>query len=120
MLEKIPHIYYYVPPCPECGSRKTGRYVRKPLTSADAWYVETQSLQNGELIRFAKNVPFENAYCEDCGNKWHVLVRACLKTAAEIQDEIEVRGSKEQYEQYIAENPKKKKSFMGKICGLLP
>lgn len=123
MFDKIPHIYYYVPPCPKCGSRKTGRYVRQPHTlhpAEDAWYVQTQSLQNGELVRFARRIPYENVYCEDCGERWHFLVRSGIKTEKEIQIEKKARGTEDKYLRFVEDNPKRKKSFFGKICGLLP
>ena len=70
MLERVPQIYYYVPPCPACLSRKTGRYVRQPLMAGDMRYVEKESLRNGELVRFAGRIPEKNAYCEDCGHEF--------------------------------------------------
>ena len=78
MFDRIPHIYYYVPPCPACGSRKTGRYVRQPLTAGDMRFVEVESLRSGELIRFAPRIPEKNVYCEDCGHEWACSIRASL------------------------------------------
>lgn len=117
----VRHIYYYVPPCPKCGSRRTGRYMRQPrVFPGDQWYVQTESLGSGELVRFAKRVPDNNCYCEDCGNEWHHLVTSRFMTEAEIQEEKKARCTNERYYRYLEENPKKKKTIFGKIFSFLP
>ena len=120
MIERIPRIYYYVPPCPECGSRKTGRYMRQPLTAGDMRYVEKESLRNGELVRFAWRVPVKNAYCEECGCEWESTISASMVTRERIMEEQAVRGSAAKYAAFLEERPGKRKSVLGKIFGLLP
>lgn len=120
MIERVPRIYYYVPPCPSCGSRKTGRYVRQPLTAADMRYVETESLKNGELVRFAPRVPEKNAYCEDCGHEWACGISARLVPRERIMEEQAARGSAARYAAYMEHSPRKKKSIFGRIFGFLP
>ena len=120
-IEKIPHIYYYVDPCPKCGSRKTGRYVRRAATQDDARYIMEESLRNGELIRFAGwLVPKNNAYCEDCGHEWPCRIQGKPMTEKEVMEEKAARGTNAKYAEYTAANPRKKKSFFGKIFGFLP
>jgi hypothetical protein len=120
MFDRIPHIYYYVPPCPACGSRKTGRYVRQPLTAGDMRFVEVESLRSGELIRFAPRIPEKNVYCEDCGHEWACSIRASLMPRERIMEEQTARGSAEKYAACMERSPGKKKSVFGKIFGFLP
>ena len=120
MFERIPHIYYYVPPCPACGSRKTGRYVRQPLTAADIRFVETESLRSGELVRLAARIPEKNAYCEDCGHEWACSISARLLPQERIAEEQVTRGTAAKYAAYMENRPGKKKSVFGRIFGFLP
>ena len=120
MFDRVPQIYYYVPPCPACGSRKTGRYVRKPLTAGDMRFVETESLRNGELIRFASHVPDKNAYCEDCGHEWECGISARLVPRGMIMEERAARGTAAKYAAYLESSSGKKRSVFGKIFGFLP
>jgi hypothetical protein len=75
--------YYYVPPCPQCGSRATGRYVRD--SSSSDWVIE-ESLRHGELVRPAKGK--ENvAFCLDCNYEWFEYIQMEWFTHEEIQEE---------------------------------
>ena len=118
MFERIPHIYYYVPPCPVCGSRKTGRYVRQPLTTGDMLYVERESLRNGELVRFAVHIPEKNAYCDECGYEWGCSIRARLMPRERIIEEQAARDSAAMYAACLGRSPVKK-SFLKRITGIL-
>ena len=40
-------IYYYIPTCPDCGSRRTGKYVKEPSSAETAQYIMRQSLRHG-------------------------------------------------------------------------
>lgn len=113
-------LYYRVPPCPECGSRKTGRYMKKPRSVEDMVYVQSQSLANGELIRFVPREPIKNCYCEDCGYEWGHTVHGEWLPDSVIEAEIEARETRERYLEFQEKYPMKKKSFLGKIFGLLP
>lgn len=88
-LPKIKYPYYYVPPCPHCGSRKTGRYVREPLYRPE--YVKEDSLKHGEWIRFLDSIPRDNVFCLSCGNEWPAKISLKLMTQKEIQDEKDAR-----------------------------
>ena len=120
MFDRVPHIYYYIPPCPACGSRKTGRYVRQPLTAGDRRFVETESLRNGELVRFAPHVPEKNAYCEECGHEWTHAVSVRLVPRERIMEEQAARGTAAKYASYLESSSGKKRSALGKIFGFLP
>lgn len=114
------HLYYYVPPCPKCGSRRTGRYIRQPRLLDDELYTIRESLRNGELVRLAPSVPDHNVYCEDCGYEWTAPVPLMLLTSREIANEREDRSTPARYQQFLEEHPRKKKSIAGRIFGLLP
>ena len=97
---KVPH--YYVPPCPECGSKCTGRYIRKPLM--DAWYTEEQSLKNAEIVRFVQKEPIKNLFCVDCGFEWGKMIGITWVTQEELEQERRERGTKEAYEELHSQN----------------
>ena len=115
-LEKRPTLYYYVSPCPNCGSRITGRYVRKPHSALDERYIKEQSYSHGEIIRFAKSVPIENAFCTECGHEWPEHIYGKLWPVWKVEEEKIVRGTKQMYEDYNNQNPKKK-HFYSKFTG---
>ena len=115
-------LYYYVPPCPACGSRRTGRIMRQPFL--DAGYIKEQALKNGELLRFAKEEPINNAFCEECGRTWPTKIEGKLWRDARVQEEAIARGTQEQYlaiqeEKAAAElaSATQKKGF---LAGLIP
>lgn len=116
---KFPALYYYVPPCPVCGSGRTGRYVKKPFTEADTRYLIEQSLKNGELVRLCDSVPIENAYCEECGYEWPEHIYADLWDTERIRQQKKIRGTTAEFAKFQNENPKKKKGLIRNIFGLL-
>lgn len=89
--------YKYVEPCPKCGSKCTGRFVKEPLTEADTEYIELQSLKHGEIVRFAPREPITNAFCVDCGYRWEYTARTLYLTRSEIDAEIVNRGTEGAY-----------------------
>ena len=97
---KVPQ--YYVPPCPACKSRCTGRYMRKPLM--EGWYVEEKSLENAEIVRFVKREPVKNCFCVDCGHEWGQMVSVRFITKEELEEEKEARGTKDAFEALHEEN----------------
>lgn len=116
----LKRFYYDVPACPRCQSQKTGRYVREPGRTDDALYMMKESLKNGELIRFAENIPEKNAFCSDCGYEWACAVPLRLVTAGEQRRKRMERGTDALLAEFLEKHPKKKKSIAGKIFGLLP
>ena len=54
-------IYYYVPPCPVCGSKYTGYYKR--MTDDSGW-TSKEGLKHGEIVRETTEVTDNNAFCE--------------------------------------------------------
>lgn len=93
------HIYYYVEPCPRCGSRKTGRYIKTPMRGSG--YTKKESLKAGELIRFASPVPDNNGFCASCGYEWHTNVETKWWPSDRIEEEKAVRGTQALYEREL-------------------
>ena len=90
--------YYYVPPCPECGSRRTGRFMKRPRKND--WYVHAESLLHGEIIRFANSEPIKNCFCLDCGNRWGQRISARLVSSSFVDKERKARQIDSEYERY--------------------
>lgn len=91
LYKKIVHVpYYYVPPCPNCGSRKTGYYIRSNGDYQTRWS-EIQAFKNGELVEAVPIIPRENAFCIDCGYNWKELIDAKMMSLEFISNEIEAR-----------------------------
>ncbi len=113
MLTKIRnakiHMYKYVPPCPECGSKCTGRYVKMPISEKDRDYMERETLKYGEIIRFTPKIPEKNMFCVDCDHKWHGIVETRRLSRMEIDREIEERGTYEAYIEVVEEQEEKRK-----------
>lgn len=101
-LPEIRHIYYYVPPCPLCGSMHTGRYVRKAFI--DETYMDRKSLENGEIIRQVPREPIKNCFCEDCGYEWGAHIETKFLTADEVNEQRMLRGTYQTFQEYKAEN----------------
>ena len=114
----VPRLHYNVPPCPECGSRKTGRYVRRPFFEKDALYMERESFRNGELIRMVDRVPVKNAYCEDCGHEWAQQINLSFFNREEVEEEKRERDTTEKYLKTEEEYRKQKKGLLGIAAGL--
>ena len=101
--------YKFVEPCPVCGSRCTGRFVKEPMREKDMEYIELQSLRHGEIVRFVYRVPDDNCFCVDCGHKWPSFPRTVFLTKEEILGEIEARGTREAYEELKEELEEKRR-----------
>ena len=86
MLRKyIKKPYYYVPPCPSCGSMKTGHYVKE--VNLDPSFAARESLKNGELAIPVREIPYENVFCLDCGFSWHHTVSMRWMSLADIEEQ---------------------------------
>lgn len=121
----IRHLYYYVPPCPVCGSNMTGRYIKSHRETDSEWQLE-ESLKHGELIRL-QYVPMQyNCFCQICGFNWIGDIKPRFLNLDEIQMEKELRHTREILNQKMEEDreeEKKKKhsifspiaKFIGKI-----
>ncbi len=104
--------YKRIEPCPNCGSRVTGRYIKEPFTETDMEYIERESLKHGEIVRFAPREPIKNAFCVECDYRWHMFPRTVYLTKKELEEEIEVRGTSPAYEE-LKQEISQKQSMSG-------
>ncbi len=94
--------YYYVEPCPRCKSRKTGRYIKQPITGSG--YQMEESLKAGELIRFLPFEPERNGYCVSCGYEWHTRAKLRFWPSDKIRNEQIARGTEQEYARFLQNN----------------
>ena len=110
--------YYYIPPCPRCGSRMTGRYVVGNNTYDYEWMIN-ESLRNGELISITDFEPENNAYCADCDYEWESPVQLKMLSIEQINEEKRERHTGEilrvRYEEIKEEN--KNKGMIARVIG---
>ena len=117
--------YYYVPPCPSCGSRITGRYV-KMHRDTEMEYMNESSLKNGEIIAFMPEIPRNNFFCVECGFEWRGICETSMFTLDEIRAEKDARHTDEMLvneQEELAEDKRNKQNkplyhlgrFIGKI-----
>lgn len=101
--------YYFVPPCPKCGSRATGRYVRE--SSSSDWIIG-EALRHGELVRPAKGK--ENvAFCLECNYEWSEYIQMEWFTLEEIEEEKSARMTEPILQEYKLEQRKERKKEKG-------
>lgn len=104
---KIP--CYRVPPCPRCGSRLTGRYLKYHSIDNDD-YISKTSLKNGELIRFVPEVDEDhNLFCSECGFTWSEYLSVQWKSIKDIKEERRVYGTEQALNDIISEEKSKEK-----------
>ena len=85
--------YHYVPPCPKCGSYKTGRFIYIN-NQIDVEKIIANNLKKGELsqvqLGFGDELEY-NAYCEDCGIRWMAKIEELPLTEERIKTEAKKR-----------------------------
>lgn len=86
--------YHYVPPCPRCGSHKTGRYVNVLMPNYGTEKIIAKCLKGGELIKITGDLslPENNVYCEDCGAEWSTNIDTFLINKKQLEMQIKLRG----------------------------
>lgn len=80
--------YVYVPPCPKCGSFKTGFYV---LGINPNQREIKRHLKNGEYIDFSFDVSDTNCFCIDCGISWFTPLKIKYLDKQELEEEKKKR-----------------------------
>ena len=112
--------YYFVPPCPVCGSERTGRYVKFHSTVSDE-YTTKMSLKNGELTQFTDRIdPEKTFFCVDCGAEWSEYAGVRWLSINEINEEKKKRATDSLLNNFIAnEKEEKKKDKKTGISGLI-
>lgn len=87
--------YHYVPPCPKCGSLRTGRFFYVSTTYQKIERIIAENMRYGELSKIELGFGNElehNAYCEDCGIQWYANIQELPLTDERIQQEMKKRG----------------------------
>ena len=86
--------YHYVPPCPKCGSKKTGRYIYV-LNTININKLIADNLKCGELTKpvvgFGDDIEV-NAYCEECDTQWFAKIEEFPLSKKIIEKESKDRG----------------------------
>lgn len=114
-------IYYYVQTCPNCKSRVTGRYIKRPRYQSDEIYLERNSLLHGELVRFVDHDVSDNCYCEDCGHEWYYNVVGRLISKERYEEEGLVRGARQKLKEFNEKHPRKiEKNVLKRLLKTLP
>lgn len=89
----IPLPHYFVPPCPCCGSKRTGRFIKSHNVTNTDWAVRN-ALKNGELVKPTSDIdPDGQLFCLDCGFTWTEPIEARIATPKEITEERQKRGT---------------------------
>ena len=87
--------YHYVPPCPRCGSLKTGRFCYVTNTAFGVEKLVADNLKNGELSKvelgFGDELEYK-AYCEECGIRWMARIEELKLTEERVAKECKDRG----------------------------
>lgn len=91
-----------MPPCPICGSEKTGRYVQQQYVKKH--YIVLQSLKNGEIVKLKKKLPYKNAFCIDCNFEWREQPRLVLIDDDDKEMEKARRKTENMLTEYIRDN----------------
>ena len=86
--------YHYVPPCPRCGRKKTGRFLFMMNTYNGVEKAISDCMANGELVKIRTSFQsqYENAYCEDCGCEWNANIQDIPATEEQIRHQMDIRG----------------------------
>lgn len=91
--------YFYVPPCPHCGSKKTG-YVLNNFDTINV-DIETEKIKrllNGELVELHNFISDEfTLFCDECGIEWHGQPEIKYLTMQEIEEQKMLRGIDDEY-----------------------
>lgn len=110
-------LYYYVPPCPVCGSRVTGQY--KKLPKRQVLYEMENHLKNGEIVLFVEQVPISNAFCLKCHYTWPQIIETKIIGEKEIVQEIRARNVRPLYEAFQEKYGVKEEKHKGIIKGIV-
>ena len=104
---RVPH--YDIPPCPYCGSIRTGRIVKYHSNDNDD-YITKSALKNGEIIKFAEEVdPDHDLFCSDCGFTWSEYVPLKWISLDDVKKAKYDRGTQPILEDMAAEERDEKK-----------
>ena len=117
---KLKKPYYYVPPCPNCGSLITGRFV-KARNDYDADWLIDESLRHGEIVSPVPDVLSENCFCCDCNQTFTGIVKMQWMSLDELDEQKLKRDIYEIWQERISsqEQEKSRDSAFKKIVNHL-
>ena len=111
--------YKYVPPCPRCGSLRTGYYLQVSTPYVDKIYIKHAN--RGEIVRCIDSLYIldYNAFCEDCGIEWNANIEYKPLTPELIDEEKKNRGISSEYREdfedaYVLTKKEKKAAKVSK------
>lgn len=114
--------YYYVPPCPNCKSKLTGRYLKDSGREYNNDWTINEALRHGEIVRFGPMDRENMAFCLACDYEWKEYVSLRLIKPDELAKEKRDRMTEELLHERLHpsdENgnpiPQKKKRFFSFI-----
>ena len=87
------HPYYYVSPCPNCGSTMTGRIVKNRRDADIDWAIVT-ALRNGEIVVPVDDPGKENACCLECDHIWCEPIELTFITSEERKRQKSLRNTR--------------------------
>ncbi len=109
--------YYYVPPCPSCGSPMTGRIIKRGKEADVDWAVVT-ALKNGEIIVPVDDPGIENACCLECDFAWSVPIEMSFETSEYISRQKDIRHTRDLLDDKMKGVREAKKNEKGLFLGL--
>lgn len=104
-----------VPPCPRCGSPKTGQYVDIGFGNPEREIAYCR--RKGELIRDWKGYRERNFFCEDCGVEWAGVTQKVKITKEELAELKKAKGIEDH--EKLPSGKKKKKSKISHWLGVI-
>ncbi len=117
------HPYYEVPPCPSCGSVRTGYFVKRAKKDIDNNWIIDNALKNGELISLVDSTQEDDFFCLNCDYTWPGVLGMQLKSREFIDQEATKRGTREILKEIQKDrgvnNGKPKQKKMGPIGAVL-
>ena len=112
--------YYYVSPCPNCGSFVTGRYIRAHKGDSNEWAID-DALKNGEIVEPIPEMGSKNCFCLDCGYEWFDFVDMKWFSLDQIRKEKTLRHTREilteHYNQQEEYKKTHKRNFLSRFIG---
>ena len=115
--------YYYIPPCPVCGSEVTGRIVSGSHRATERDWMINEALRNGEIMLPSLEDTDDNCFCVECGATWYHMISMQMFTLDQINKEKKKRGTAPVLSERYAEIEKREEEsprgtvakFIGKL-----
>ena len=112
--------YYYVPPCPDCGSSVTGRFIIGAENNTNEWILH-ESLRNGEMATIIPVALSGNCFCVDCDVIFKAKIEQKMLSLSEIERQKRLRRTNEMYVSLkrIEKEKQRHRNFISRSIGKL-